>query len=310
MKRHAVWLLALLGLWAAPGIAVAQGNGIYVGLGGGAILPLDSDISGTGISTSADLDAGWRGIGIVGYRFASGIRTEFEPGYRAADVDSLTGSSAGSGEVGVVSAMGNAVYAFGNESSFTPYLGLGIGLAAVEFDDLQPVGGSVLDDSDTVIAYQGIVGLDYRLSERVQLFTDYRYFATADAGLSTRANVSVDSEYAARRSAVIVCGPETGDGGGTRAAADDTKADTCACCAKSGSSTAAAGCRDTSHLHRVLRLGQGGYQARSIGDPHASGGQRRTYASNAHPGDGSRRPFRFRPVQYGTIPSARGGGAR
>ena len=103
MKRHAVWLLALLGLWAAPGIAFAQGNGLYIGLGGG----------------------GWRGIGIVGYRFANGVRTEFELGYRSADVDSLTGASGGSGEVGVGSAMGNAVYSFGNESPFTPYLGLG-----------------------------------------------------------------------------------------------------------------------------------------------------------------------------------------
>ena len=196
MKRHAIWLLALLGLWAAPEIAFAQGSGLYLGLAGGAVLPLDSDISGTAISTSADLDAGWTGLGAIGYRFASGVRSEFELGYRSADVDSLSGVSSGTGKVGVGSAMGNAVYAFGSDSPFTPYLGLGIGLASVEFDDVQPVGGSVLDDSDAVFAYQGIVGLGYRLSEQLQLFTDYRYFATADAGLSTRANVSVDGDYA------------------------------------------------------------------------------------------------------------------
>ena len=196
MNRHAVWLMALLALWVAPGTAFAQSSGLYLGLAGGALLPLDSDISGTGVSTTADLDAGWTGVGIIGYRFANGVRGEFELGYRTADVGSITGVSSGTGEISVGSAMGNATYSFRSESPFTPYLGLGIGLASVEFDNVQPVGGSVLNDSDAVFAYQGIVGLGYRLSERVQLFTDYRYFATVDAGLSTRANRSVEGEYA------------------------------------------------------------------------------------------------------------------
>ena len=196
MKRPVVQLLALFALCTAPGNAIAQSGGLYLGLGGGAVLPLDSNISGTTISTSADLDAGWTGVGIIGYRFASGVRSEVEFGYRSADIDSLSGVTNGTGGLSVGSVMGNATYALQNESKFTPYLGLGIGLASVEFDDVQPVGGAVLDDSDIVFAYQGILGLGYRLSEHVQLFTDYRYFATADVGLSTRADAGVDGEYA------------------------------------------------------------------------------------------------------------------
>lgn len=196
MKQHAVWLVLMLGLFGSAGLASAQDNGLYLGLGAGATIPLDSDIDGTGISTSADFDTGWMGIGALGYRFPNGIRTEFELGYRSSDIDSLSGISGGTGDVHVGSVMGNVVYTFRNESAIAPYLGLGVGYASVDFDSVQPVGGSVLNDSDGVFAYQGIAGLGYRLSERIQLFTDYRYFATADANLSTRANVSVDGEYA------------------------------------------------------------------------------------------------------------------
>ena len=101
---------------------IAQSGGLYLGLGGGAVLPLDSSISGTSISTSADLDAGWTGVGIIGYRFASGVRSEVEFGYRSADIDSLSGVTNGTGGLSVGSVMGNATYSLQNESKFTPIL--------------------------------------------------------------------------------------------------------------------------------------------------------------------------------------------
>ena len=196
MKQHLASIFAVMFLCCLPASAYAQANGLYLSLGGGITLPTDSDFSGAVISTSADLDAGWVGSGAIGYKFSNDIRAEFELSNRSSDVDALSAASNGSGEIGVGSAMGNVLYNFRGESAFTPYLGLGIGLASVDVDGVQPVGGSVLDDSDSVFAYQGIVGLGYRLGGRTQLFADYRYFATSDSSLSTRANVSVDSDYA------------------------------------------------------------------------------------------------------------------
>lgn len=196
MKQQLSSIFAVLFLCCMTASAYAQENGLYLSLGGGITLPTDSDFSGTGISTSADLDAGWMGSGAVGYQFLNDMRAELELAYRSSDVDALSTTGNGSGEIGIGSAMGNVLYNFGGESDFTPYLGLGIGLALVDVDGLQPVGGSVLDDSDSVFAYQGIAGLGYRLGGRTQLFADYRYFATADSSLSTRTNLSVDGDYA------------------------------------------------------------------------------------------------------------------
>ena len=196
MKQQLASIFAVLFLCCMPVSAYAQANGLYLSLGGGITLPTDSDFSGTGISTSADLDAGWMGSGAIGYQFSNDIRAEFELAYRSSNVDALSAASNGSGEIGVGSAMGNILYSFRGESALTPYLGLGIGLASVNVDDVQPISGSVLDDSDLVVAYQGIAGLGYRLGERTHLFADYRYFATADSSLSTRTNVGVDGDYA------------------------------------------------------------------------------------------------------------------
>lgn len=117
-------------------------------MGGGITLPTDSDFSGTGISSSADLDAGWMGSSAIGYQFLNDIRAELELAYRSSDVDALSGASNGIGEIGVASAIGNLLYNFRGESAFTRYLGLGIGFASVDVDGVQPIGGSVLDDSD------------------------------------------------------------------------------------------------------------------------------------------------------------------
>jgi hypothetical protein len=130
---------------------------------------------------------------------------------------------------------------------------------------VQPVGGLVLDDNDSIFAYQDIAGLGYHLDGRTQLFADYRYFATADSSLSTRTNVSVDGDYADHtflfglrfsfaepkqvskattkaepREAGYNCGASAG-----RTVACGTESSTCSVTA-----------RGSSHLPRFLRLGQ------------------------------------------------------
>jgi len=37
---------------------------------------------------------------------------------------------------------------------------------------VNPVGGATLDDSDGLLAYQGIIGVGYSLTEQINLFVD------------------------------------------------------------------------------------------------------------------------------------------
>lgn len=181
--------------------ASAQTKGFYIGAGAGAVLPVESDISGSGIETSTEFDATASGAFVAGYAFTHGLRTELEAAGRQASVASVSRSASGSGDVRVWNLMANVYWDFKNETDFVPYLGAGAGYALVDYDDVRPVGGSTIGDSAGAgaVAYQGVAGIGYTLSDRFSVFADYRYFGTGEAALQTRANADVDADYAEHR---------------------------------------------------------------------------------------------------------------
>ena len=72
-----------------------------------------------------------------------------------------------------------------NRSRWTPYIGGGCGVSAAILDmdtESGPDFGSFSSGHDTeadaVFAYQGFAGLCYRLSDRLKISVEYRYFAT------------------------------------------------------------------------------------------------------------------------------------
>ncbi|MDA0239089.1 MAG: outer membrane beta-barrel protein [Proteobacteria bacterium] len=192
-------LFSIIGLSVTAGSGHAQTKGFYIGAGAGAVLPMESGFSGSGIDSSADLEATASGALSAGYAFKHGLRTEIEAAGRQASVDSVSGSAVGSGDVRVWNLMANVFWDFRNDSDFVPYLGAGAGYALMDFDNVQPVGGSSVNESAGAVAYQGIAGVGYNLTDRFSLFADYRYFGTGEAALQTRANNAVDGDYAEHR---------------------------------------------------------------------------------------------------------------
>lgn len=182
-------------LWLVPLTALADNGSFYVGGAFGANLPRDSEIDDDIIDDDVDLDAGFVGLGSVGYDFNSGFRAEVELGYRANDVDGITGTSGGSGDVDAATLMGNVLFDFNLGGRLKPYLGLGIGAARVDFDGVGPVGGTEIDDDDYGLAYQGIVGLSYALSDRLTLTVDYRYLEAPQLTYRTDSGLNVDANY-------------------------------------------------------------------------------------------------------------------
>jgi len=199
MKKHILALAAIgLGVAASAAPVLAAPKGPFVGIMGGVNFSDDQDIRGVGagINRSVDTDTGWAVIPSIGYRYGNGLRTEFELGYRTNDVDSVSGTATGSGDISAKSAMLNLLYDVDTGSRLMPYIGAGIGYAQVEYD-VRPVGVGLnrVDDDDNVFAYQGIAGLSYWVSEAVEVAAEYRYFATQDPDFRTSAGVPVEGEY-------------------------------------------------------------------------------------------------------------------
>jgi len=182
--------LVLLGTAAALSVAAAShsearnNQGWYVGIEGGANWVDDNDgFMGftTTVPTTADtisFDTGWAVLATVGYAFDTNWRLELEGGYRNNDIDLLStffGFTTNSGDLTQISLMANVLF----DVPLTDRLDLtfGAGAGAV-YSDFSPPFGS--DESDTSFAYQGIAGLSYALTDRLDLTLQYRYLHVND----------------------------------------------------------------------------------------------------------------------------------
>src|SRR5947209_7720747 len=79
-----------------------------------------------------------------------------------------------------ISAMLNALLDFGNQDALSGYAGAGVGLARVSYrvdsGTLPGPGPFFYDDSYSGLAWQGILGARYAVSQNIDFGLKYRYF--------------------------------------------------------------------------------------------------------------------------------------
>ncbi|WP_372006369.1 outer membrane beta-barrel protein [Tistrella mobilis] len=186
----------------ASEIALRRGGepGWYGSLLGGANMETDTSFTSglAGGKIEQEFKTGFGVLGAVGYDFGrvaqwGGFRTELEIGYRQNNIDSHSVGGVdqpdSNGKSKVWSGMLNVYHDFYLPASrLTPYLGLGVGGAFVEADGYSADGSpTLLDDDDTVLAYQAMLGASYALSPSMSLIGEYRYFGTEGVELTTTA---------------------------------------------------------------------------------------------------------------------------
>lgn len=176
MNKTILSLACVASFAAAP--AMAQTAGHYYGsIHGEAVVSSSSDLeasaSAVSASATADYDAG-AGIGAaIGYQIDDSLRVEGELAYRHTEVDTINiGGTVVDGNdlnLDVIAAMANLYYSY-PMGQFSPYVGAGLGVA---YNDES-------DEADTAFAYQGMVGVEYKLTQNGTVFGGYRYFGTTD----------------------------------------------------------------------------------------------------------------------------------
>jgi OmpA-OmpF porin, OOP family len=178
MKKLLLASVALTILGA--GNALADDGSWYIGAGVGANWA-DGDVSAPTAAPFSnfdlEFDTGWAIIGDVGYRWHdSGFRLAAEVGYRSNDVEEIvhgTHTHPAGDELGQFSLMVNMLFDFPIGDAAVLTLGGGLGGATAALD----AGTTIVDDGDFALAYQGIAGLAFSVSDDVELFGEYRYFA-------------------------------------------------------------------------------------------------------------------------------------
>jgi opacity protein-like surface antigen len=206
----------------------------YFAIRGGATFPDDTDFD-----INADLgdfslgitdniknqydDVGFIVSGAFGISMSSlsglnGLRGELEIGYFQNEIDAhkvtfVGGASAtiggadAFGETSAVFGLANLYYDFNQFGWFKPFIGGGIGAAAVDFSNHAvnldgPGLGEVtkvtaLDDNDVGFAYQLSGGANFAISDRVDLEIGYRYLGITGIDLKavdgTKSSIDVDN---------------------------------------------------------------------------------------------------------------------
>jgi len=164
----------------------APASPIYVQLDAGASM-YNTKIKGL----TGNFDTGWSLDGRIG-RYASRLfRTELELGYEEAN----TSPVGMKGKVSNFDIMANGILDIPTESSFTPYIGAGVGGARIEADVTAPPIPR-FDAADWAFAYQGIAGVDWHLTPQTALGVRYRYLDAQPvhlAGFKTEHNSGLAS---------------------------------------------------------------------------------------------------------------------
>lgn len=187
MKMRSLLLGAAATLLAVSASNAQEHNGWYIGLEGGGVWvtdidgvrTFDPDAPGPTTATpfTQGIDTGWAGFLTAGHHFGSNWRWEIEVGYRHNDDDNAV-----AGELTEWSGMLNVLYDIPLGRSFALSLGAGAGGDNVEVEI--PTNG--FQDRDWSFAYQGIAGLTVAVSDRIDLFANYRYLRVNEPDLTSR----------------------------------------------------------------------------------------------------------------------------
>lgn len=193
MKRSLRILLASGAmLCAIAGGAAAQVSGPYVSGGLMGVYPNDPDFKGAAVG-QLDLGLGLGASASAGFQMESGLRVEGELAWRRNGAERFAGVATG-GTMSSLSAMGNLVYEFDNDSGIYPYLGAGLGMARVAASDMT-IAAVAVDDSDLAFAWQGLAGMAFALDPNLSLIAEYRYFAAVRPDIEDAAGGNINAQY-------------------------------------------------------------------------------------------------------------------
>lgn len=170
--------------------AHAGQSGDYVGISSGALLSPSStftDQEGSNAKMKYDT-LGFPVNFSIGRQFGNGWRIEGELFYKTASTrefkysDITAKSNGGAWSVG---SMTNVYYDWFHDAGILPegpsYIGAGVGFANINMSGGNIDGHTLWNrDSDTVFAYQAIIGSAIPINKILSLDISYRYFGTTD----------------------------------------------------------------------------------------------------------------------------------
>ena len=201
MRKLAIVVALSSTVLATP--ALARDGAWYIGGDFGAMIveDVEYDVGTTEDAIVVDHEYGFDGAGFVGYDLGA-FRLEAEVAYKKARIDELettlrlpgqgpgalggttaqTFLNAGGGNTTALSFMVNGLLDFGDDDGISGFLGGGVGIARVNFNNQRAFAnqGAFIDDSDTRFAWQLLAGVRQAISDNMDVTVRYRFFNVSD----------------------------------------------------------------------------------------------------------------------------------
>jgi len=180
-------LLGLALLVAAGSNARAQLLGLpdfYIAAGAGGAVLEDTDVRSPALDFETELFPGYAFNGALGLDFGL-LRIEGEVFHNVYSIDDINAAGAdvnAEGSFKTWAGMGN-IFIDIPLVVVTPFVGAGIGRARVDADDIRFRGVDIVDDDDTVTAWQARAGIAFGILPFTDMTIGYRYFVTDDLNL-------------------------------------------------------------------------------------------------------------------------------
>jgi outer membrane protein OmpA-like peptidoglycan-associated protein/outer membrane protein W len=135
------------------------------------------------------------GVGF-GYGLDNGLRFEGAVGYRGGDLDvsdTIGGTAPGTtvnpdGTAAIMDVMINGIYDFNKDGTIRPYIGAGVGGTRIRAKASNRTVGAApnlsatngFTDTAAGLAWQGLAGIGFKLSDRLTLDLGYKYFTAEE----------------------------------------------------------------------------------------------------------------------------------
>ena len=150
--------------------------------------------------------------GGFGYAYDNGLRLEGVIGYRGGDLDvspTISGTLPGAqvnpdGTATVMDLMINGIYDFNADGTVRPYIGVGVGGTRVRAKATNRTTGVApnlsaangFSDTASGLAWQGLAGIGFALSDRLTLDLGYKYFTAEELEFDGKhTSVPYDVDY-------------------------------------------------------------------------------------------------------------------
>ena len=203
MKPFSLMILALSVPLLLCSTARAEHSGPYIGafFGGNELLTAkNSDSAG---NSGLVFKPSMLGSAVAGWDFEPGNvvgegRIELEYAHRSNPLDKVKFSewnAPAGGHVTADSLLINFIGIARDNSRWSPYLGVGVGAARINVDNLTVSGQPMGNGTDVVFAYQALTGMDVAVSDHLSLDLGYRFFGTTGATFTESAGLKSKMEY-------------------------------------------------------------------------------------------------------------------